>query len=198
MIGADGVVDAVTARMREPLREVVGRLREKRGLDVWALPDPAEPEPYMPDVSTLGEFPAILISYTGVRQEEATLTAPEPGVFVETYEFIYDCEVYALCRGTSRQDTERQTRLYEQALRTVLLSRKNITPEQVGDGEALHVMPTRVRSTVSDVVPVRDNRFVSAVVVEVPVKVHERVGSPFPSSGDEQGGNVAPVHPAFE
>lgn len=195
MIGSRGVIDAVAARLNDALPDKVAQLREDRGLSPRDLPDPADALPYLPEITSLGDFPAILVSYQDIAQEDVTLTNPEPGALWETFVFVYQVEVYIICRSTSYEGTEEQVQLMESAAREVILQRKDISPDGLMDGESVVINPVKVGSAPSDVVPDASSRFVGAVVISFPVKAEEAVETPFASAGVAE---TLPVHPALQ
>lgn len=195
MIGAHGVIRAVADRLNEALPGKVDAIRERHGYSEWELPDPAPALPYMPEITTIGDFPAILVTYQEMQQEDSTLTTPESGAFTEMYVFVYQVEVYIICRSDSYESTEVQTEIMESAVRETILQRKDISPDTLADGESIVINPVKVASQPSDVVPDGSSRFVGAVVVNFPVKVNEAVESPFASRGVAES---IPVHPALQ
>lgn len=195
MIGPYGVVSAVVDRINAALPAKVAEVRERYGLTPYDLPEPTQAVPYVPDISTLGEFPAVFVSYQDAQQEDSTITTPEAGALSEFYVFVYEVELYLICRGDSYADTERQTQMMEGAAREVVLQRKDISPESLADGESIVVNAVKVRSSPSDVVDDGSSRFVGAVVITFPVKADEAVDSPFASAGNVE---TTAVHPAFQ
>lgn len=195
MIGSYGVVRAVADRLNQALPAKVRSVRERLGVSEWELPDPAQALPYLPDITTLGDFPAVLVSYQDNQQEQVTVTTPELGAMSELYVFVYQVEVYVICRSDSYESTEQQTQLMEAVVREVILQQKDISPDTVQDGESVIINPVEVASAPSDVVSDNASRFVGAVVVNFPVKVNEAVESPYGSQGDA---GTIPVHPAFQ
>lgn len=195
MIGANGVIGAVVDRLNDALPAKVAAVREARDLSAYDLPDPADAIPYLPEIASLGDFPAVLVSYQDIEQEDVTLTTPEPGALSETFVFVYQVEVYVICRSTSYEQTEEQVQIMESAVREVVLQRKDISPAGLLDGESVVINPVKVGSNPSDVIPDSSSRFVGAVVVNFPVKAEEAVASPFASPGNAEELNV---HPALQ
>lgn len=195
MIGANGVIGAVVERLNGALPAKVAAIRTARELSPHDLPDPADAVPYLPEITSLGDFPAVLVSYQDVQQEDVTLTTPELGALSETYVFVYQVEVYVLCRSRSYEETELQTQIMEAAVREVILQRKDISPDGLVDGESVVINPVKVSSSPSDVIPDNASRFVSAVVINFPVKAEEAVASPFASAGNA---DEMDIHPALQ
>ncbi|MCQ9384447.1 hypothetical protein [Brevibacterium moorei] len=169
--------------MEAALVEKIAGLRRAFKLPADELPDPAPVLDAEPAIESIGDWPCVFCAWTTVDQKDVDLRAPESGVLTESYEFRYTVRVYALVRHTSRQTTERQARLYEQAVRAVVLERRDITPEWITTEETIVIDPTRVSAEPWDVMPDGNNRFISAVYVEFPITADEQVGSPFPSMG---------------
>lgn len=183
MLGAETVMKALADRMDEALPDVLADMREKRGLDVFELPDPARTIPYQPDVVTLGEWPCIFTQHTMIDQLDQELTTPETGVLYETFQFRYTCRVYALLRSDSQTRVEQMGQRYEEALRVCVLQRKDITPTNIETGESIMINPVKVKTEPWDIMPDDSNRFITAVYVEVPVYTDEIVPSPFSNRG---------------
>lgn len=123
MLGHEGVVRALTIRLRERLPQMVAQLRAEVGADLFDLPNipPEQIHPSEVDAVGKGLFPVFMVTQDGTGLQQSTR---QVDVFADhdEYQFRYRCRVMLWATGDSPEETELQRKRLLLALRQTVLA----------------------------------------------------------------------------
>lgn len=173
MLGHEGVVRALTVRLRERLPQQVATLRAELGVDVRALPDvPAgQIHPTEVDVVSKGRFPVFMVTQDGTGIQQSTRQV-EAGPDFDEYEFRYRCRITFYATGDSPEATEVQRKRLLLALRQTVLSDRILHSE---GGESAVVDHGYLREQFSDLAQDGSGTLLGGAYLELEILTTERL-----------------------
>lgn len=169
MLGATHLTTRTAAWLADEVPRQLATIRTTTGTPARLLPDPLRVIGH--DVRELGidEWPALVVTPATMGGMSRVDVNPDGG---ETYAVTYSATVYAWVRGDTYADTTRARDAYALAIRSALLTRKQLTAAtafgQLPPGATVWVKPETIRE---DYAPVTDDgaRTIAAVRVDVDV-----------------------------
>lgn len=171
MLGHEGVVRALTVRLRERLPQMVAQLRAELQVDLPGLPDipPEQIHPSEVDAVSKGYFPVFMVSQDGTGLQQSTR---QVDVFADhdEYEFRYRCRIVFYATGDSPERTEVQRKRLLLALRQTVLSDRILYDE---GGEHAYIDHGYMREQFSELAQDGTGKLLAGAYLEIEIVTNE-------------------------
>lgn len=173
MLGHEGVVRALTVRLRERLPAMVDRMRGELGVNEWELPSvlPERVHPTQVDVVGRGQFPIFMVTQDGTGIQQSTRQVDVSPDYDE-YAFRYRCRVVFYATGDTPESTEGQRKRLLLALRQTLLSDR-ILLQDADTGESAVIDHGYLREQFSELAKDDAGKLLAGAYLELEVVTNE-------------------------
>lgn len=174
MLGPEGITRLLVGRLHERLPLELAAVRESVGATESDLPDFQALQPYVPDIATIEDWPAVFVTYIetnpSVGGSSRLLTS---GPEADSYQYRYRNRVYVFARGVNAAETDLRIKRYALAVRQSLIRHKSLTSLE-GQGGSHARIESDIREAMSDVgLDPTSKRFIGGGYVQVDVVANE-------------------------
>lgn len=172
MLGHEGVVRALTMKLRERVPPMVEQLRSELQVDARAVPmvQPQDIHGSEVDVIGKGRFPVLMVTQEGTGIQQSTR---QVDVFADRdeYEFRYRCRIILWATGESYEHTELMRKRLMLGLRMALLSDRIIYND--GNGEYASIDQGYLREQFSELAQDNMGKLLAGGYIEVEIVANE-------------------------
>lgn len=172
MLGHEGVIRALTMKLREQVPAAVERLSKSlpNGAELPRI-EPQDIHPTEVDVIGKGRFPTLMVVQEGTGIQQSTRQVDVFGDRDE-YAFRYRCRILLWATGTGVENTELMRKRLMLALRIALLSDRVIHNDET-TGEHAYVDHGYMREQFSELAQDNMGKLLGGGYIEVEVVSHE-------------------------